>query len=211
MIPPRLVIARSEEYELHSETNFLNFHEFLPPIPSSNSSPRENRDALRKRKTEREREKKQERKKSEEVKQKNLFEKFLSPRTVFDLLTVVRARKGPWREWHRTEPRMHRPMIYTYFRGGREREKESGSRRARQCVSKHRTLRHASSWLTQARSCPAIRGGSERARARSRLFASASRMSYCENHAKFNKVISRVLLPPVRGEGKRGEEWEIWR
>lgn len=94
MIPPRLVIARSEEYELHSETNFLNFHEFLPPIPSSNSSPRENGDALRKRKTEREKRSKKE-KKSEEVKQKNLFEKFLSPRTVFDLLTVVRARKGP--------------------------------------------------------------------------------------------------------------------
>lgn len=94
MIPPRLVIARSEEYELHSETNFLNFHEFLPPIPSSNSSPARTETRFE-RERQREREKKQERKKSEEVKQKNLFEKFLSPRTVFDLLTVVRARKGP--------------------------------------------------------------------------------------------------------------------
>lgn len=93
MIPPRLVIARSEEYELHSETNFLNFHEFLPPIPSSNSSRRENGDALRERERE---QKEQERKKRERKgKTKNLFEKFLSPRTVFDLLTVVRARKGP--------------------------------------------------------------------------------------------------------------------
>ena len=91
MIPPRLVIARSEEYELHSETNFLNFHEFLPPIPSSNSSRRENGDALRERERERAIKKNRERK----GKTKNLFEKFLSPRTVFDLLTVVRARKGP--------------------------------------------------------------------------------------------------------------------
>lgn len=63
-------------------------------------------------------------------------------------------------------------MIYPYFRGG--------GRSGRPRVYASTRSRHASSWFTQGRSCPLIRGGTERVRSSLVATLRASRMNHCE-------------------------------